>query len=69
MGCGGMFSTAGLLWLYILKNYPMHQVYPLTALAYLFGMLASIWVFGESIPIVRWIGVALIMVGCALILK
>ena len=43
--------------------------YPLTAFAYMFGMLAAAFIFGENIPITRWIGVGLIIVGVMLIVK
>ena len=69
MACGVSFGIAGVMWMYILKNFPFHQVYPMTAVAYIFGMLASMWVFGESVPPVRWLGVLLIMAGCVFILK
>ena len=41
----------------------------MTALAYVFGMIAAWLVFGENIPFVRWIGLALVVLGCMLIMK
>lgn len=67
--CGISFVVATVLWLYILRHYPFHQVYPMTAIAYVFGMIASIMVFGEHIPMIRWVGVFLILLGCVLIMK
>lgn len=67
--CGITFGIATVLWMYILRHYPFHQVYPLTAIAYIFGMIASMFVFGEQIPLIRWIGVLFIVLGCALVLK
>ncbi len=69
LACGISFVVATVLWLYILKHYPFHQVYPMTAIAYVFGMIASILVFGEQIPMIRWVGVFLILLGCVLIMK
>ena len=66
---GLCFGLAGVLWLYILKKYPFSQAYPLTALGYIFGMVAAILVFGEDVPAVRWIGVTLIVAGCFFIMK
>ena len=66
-GCGISFGVATFLWLYILKNYEFSQAYPLTSLGFVFGMIAALIVFGESIPFSRWIGLVLVVVGCFLI--
>lgn len=60
---GIFFGTSTVLWLYILRTYPLSVSYPLTSFAYIFGMIASLVVFHETIPPARWIGVVLIMIG------
>ncbi|MDR0795063.1 MAG: EamA family transporter [Tannerella sp.] len=67
--CGASMLLATLLWLYILKNYEFSIAYPLTSISYLIGMVAAIFVFHESIPLTRWIGVFLIMSGVFLVTK
>ena len=69
LACGVSFGAATGLWLYILKHFPFSQAYPLTALGYIFGMVAAIIVFGESVPLTRWIGVVLIVAGCMFIMR
>lgn len=69
LACGISFGIATALWLYILKHFPLSQAYPLTALAYVFGMVAAIVFFGEHVPLVRWIGTFLIVGGCMLIMR
>lgn len=69
LACGISFGIASLLWLFILRHFPFSQAYPLTALAYVFGLLASIFFLGESVPAVRIVGVALIVIGCVLVMK
>ncbi|MBQ9864200.1 MAG: EamA family transporter [Bacteroidales bacterium] len=69
LACGVSFGVATVLWLYILRHFPFSQAYPLTALAYLFGMVAAIVVFGEQVPLVRWVGALLIVGGCMLVMK
>ena len=66
---GASFLIATVLWMYILKHFPFSQAYPLTALGYLFGVFAAMMVFGESVPLMRWIGIALILVGCFFVMK
>lgn len=69
LACGISFSASLVLWLYILKKFPFSQAYPLTSLSFVFGMIAAWLVFGESIPLSRWIGLILVVLGCFLIMK
>ena len=67
--CGLFFLAASLLWMYMLKNFPLSVAYPLGSLSYVFGMIAAIFCFHEDVSLTRWIGVGFIMVGCVLITK
>lgn len=69
LACGITYGAATILWFYILKRFPFSQAYPLTSLAFIFGMIAAWLVFGESIPVSRWIGLVLVVLGCFLIMK
>ena len=64
LGCGVLFTAAGLMWMYILKHYPFSHAYPLSSMAYVMGMIAAMVVFHESIVWTQWIGIVLIMAGC-----
>ena len=65
--CGLCFGAASLLWMYIIKHYPISTAYPLVSLSYVFGMIAAIVFFHEHVDIGKWIGVLLIMAGCCII--
>jgi len=54
---------AVLLWMYILKRYEFSIAYPLTSISYIFGIMAAQWILHESVPLTRWIGVGIIIVG------
>ncbi|MDR0828646.1 MAG: EamA family transporter [Prevotellaceae bacterium] len=69
LATGVFFGVATVLWLYMIKHFEFSVVYPITSIAYVFGMLAAIYIFGETVPIVRWLGVLLIMAGTILIAK
>ncbi|MDR1846873.1 MAG: EamA family transporter [Bacteroidales bacterium] len=69
LGTGLCFGIATVLWLYIIKHVPLSVAYPLSGIAYIFGMLAAVYIFHESISLTRWLGVLLIMGGVCLILK
>lgn len=66
---GICFGGASLLWMYIIKKYPLSMAYPLVSLSYVFGLLAAAWIFHEDVNLNKWIGVALIMIGCYIISK
>ena len=66
----GIAGLAGLLeWMYMLKNYPFSQVYPLTSLSFLLGMFVAVIFFHETVVWQQWIGVLLILAGCALVAR
>lgn len=66
---GACMLTACLLWFYIIKNFQFSVAYPATSIAYIFGMLAAVFIFQESVPLTRWIGVIVIMLGVGLVVK
>lgn len=61
------FGTSFSLWVYVLKKMDFSQAYPLSSLSFIFGMFLAYFMFRESIPFTRWIGVVLIVIGCVLI--
>lgn len=67
--CGLSFGLSSVLWMYIVKHYPLSVAYPMISLSYVFGMLAAIFFFHEEVSATKWIGVLLIMVGCCFIAK
>ena len=69
LACGISFTAAGVLWMYILKHWSFSQAYPLSSLAYVFGMIAAMVVFHEHIVWSQWVGVLLIMAGCYLVVN
>ena len=66
---GLLFGTSSVLWMYIIKNFPLSVAYPMISLSYVFGMLSAIVFFHEEVTPTKWMGVALIMAGCCLIAK
>jgi len=66
---GVFFGLGSLLWMYIVKIFPFSMAYPMISLSYVFGMLAAIIFFHETVSMTKWIGVFFIMAGCCLIAK
>lgn len=67
--CGVLFASAGLLWMYIVKHWPLSVVYPLVSMSYVFGLIAAFFVFHEQVALAKWIGVAFIVLGCFFVLR
>jgi len=69
LASGICLISATILWAFILKHFAFSIAYPVTAFAYVFGMLAAIFIFNETVPFTRWIGVGLIILGVLFIAK
>lgn len=67
--CGVCYIASSVFWVYIIKNYPFSQAYPMISLSYVLGMIAAIVFFHEEVALTQWLGVILIMGGCVLIAK
>ena len=67
--CGLLFGGASVLWMYILRHFPLNMAYPMASLSYVFAMIFAILFLHETVPWNRWIGVALIMAGCVFVAK
>jgi len=66
---GLFFAGASLLWMYIVKHFEFSIAYPMVSLSYVFGMFAAILFFHEDVSLLKWIGLAFIILGCLLIAK
>lgn len=66
---GAFFGVATILWMYILKNYPLSESYPLTSFAYVFGFLAAVVIFRESVNFEKLAGVFFVLIGAFLLMK
>lgn len=69
LACGVCFTAAGILWMYILKHWSFSMAYPLSSLAYVFGMIAAMLVFHEHVAWTQWLGILFIMAGCYLVVN
>lgn len=67
LAAGITLGAATVLWMCILRKYPLSQAYPVTALSYVVNIFIAMIFFGESVPILHWIGVLLIVGGCIML--
>ena len=61
--------SAMIVWMYTLKHYDFSLAYPLLSISYVIGLLAAFFIFHETIPLTRWIGVVIVMIGVYFIAK
>lgn len=64
-----LYGLATLLWLYILSKKELSLVYPLQSITYVLGTLLAIFVFHENVSLLRWLGIAIIIVGATLVAR
>ena len=60
-------GLSGFIWLSLLKKLEFSLLYPMISFSYVIGMLVAIFVFKESVPFIRWVGISVIMLGIFLI--
>ena len=66
---GACALTAMLVWMYVLKHFPFSVAYPLLSISYIIGLLVAYFFFHEAVPLTRWIGVIIVMIGIFFIVK
>jgi len=64
-----LLIAANVFWLWLLDKFPFSQIYPLTSLGFVFGMLSGVFIFHESVGYLQWAGVVMVMLGCYFIAK
>jgi drug/metabolite transporter (DMT)-like permease len=64
-----LYIIATGIWMYLLSKLPLSFLYPLQSLAYVIALFIALFLFKEQIPVTRWIGTGVILVGVYLIVK
>ena len=68
---GGLafFGVNAILWLVVLSREKLSFAYPMVAFAYIVTILLSKFLLHEDIPLLRWAGLSVIIVGILMIAK
>lgn len=61
--------VSSFLWMKVLAKVELSVAYPLISISYIFGIIAAVIIFKESVPLIRWVGVIVIMFGIFLITR
>ncbi len=62
-----LFGLSAVVWLVVLSRASLSFAYPFAALTYVLIVLFDVFVLDESVPGLRWAGVALIVAGIVLV--
>lgn len=64
-----LYGVATIIWLILLSREQFSIIYPLQSLSYILGVAVASTLFKEQVPLTRWLGVLVIIVGAFLITK
>ncbi|MEK4061086.1 MULTISPECIES: EamA family transporter [Paenibacillus] len=62
-----LYVFATLIWFVVLSRIPLSVAYPVQSIAYVLGLLAALFIFNEPVTLIKWVGMAVIMVGVLII--
>jgi len=62
-----LYVVATAVWFIVLSRASLSYAYPLQSLAYVLGVLAAWQIFKDEIPLTRWVGVLVIIIGVVLV--
>lgn len=64
-----VYAASAVTWLWVLARAQLSFVYPILSVSYPLVVGLSVILFGEPVSIIRWIGVAGIVIGVSLLAK
>lgn len=59
----GFFAMSAVTWLVVLSRVPLSFAYPFAGLVYVLTTVFARYVLKESVPGLRWLGIAFIIIG------
>ena len=62
-----LFGLSAIVWLFALSRASLSFAYPFAALSYVLIVVFSVLVLHETVPALRWLGVAFIVTGIILV--
>ena len=62
-----LFGISSLFWLVVLSRVPLSVAYPFVGISYIFVVGFARFVLHEYVPAARWVGVAVVALGIAII--
>lgn len=69
MGGLVLYMVSAFLWLGALSTLDVSSMYPLLSLAYVVTAVFAVAFLGEVVTLSKWAGIALVVIGCVLIVR
>ncbi|WP_433744920.1 EamA family transporter [Falsibacillus pallidus] len=63
----GLYGLSAVMWMLVLRKVELSYAYPMVSLGYVLVVIASYYIFGESINTLRVAGLVFIMIGIVFI--
>jgi drug/metabolite transporter (DMT)-like permease len=63
------YGASAVLWLLVLSRESLSFVYPLVAMSYVLTVFLSKTILHETVPSLRWVGLAVIVVGILIVAR
>ena len=64
-----LYGISAILFITALKYGSLSTLYPIIATTYIWVMIFSVLFLGEPFPLIKWLGLALIVIGVILIVR
>jgi multidrug transporter EmrE-like cation transporter len=64
-----LYATGALAWIAVLSRLNLSLAYPFLALNFVLITVASRFILGESIPLLRWVGILVICAGILIVAR
>ncbi len=64
-----LFGVATLIWLDVISKVEISYAYSLISISYIFVPIGAIFIFKEAIPLIRWVGILVIITGIIIVSK
>lgn len=61
------YGVSTIIYLFVLSRVHLSWAYSLGGMSYIFAAIFAVAILNENVPILRWVGVIVIVVGVALI--
>jgi len=61
------YFLSTVFWLYLISRVPLSFAYPMLSISYIMVALAAVFLFGEKVSVINWIGIFVIMLGVVFI--
>lgn len=62
-----LFGVSAIFWLVVLSRVPLSVAYPIVGLSYIIVVAMARFFLDEHVPPLRWVGVAVVALGIALV--